>query len=111
MTRFMFVYHAPPMPEDAPEMAPEDMQAVMQQWSAWGEKAGEHLLDFGAPMDHGVRVTPAGTSPSESQVSGYSMLEAEDMDAALELARDHPHLNMPGGCEIEVLEVMPVPGS
>ncbi len=111
MTKFMFIYHAPPMPEGAPDMAPEDMQAVMQEWMTWSDKAGEHLLDFGAPMDHGVRVTSDGTSPSERQVSGYSMLEAADLDAALALASNHPHLNMPGGCEIEVHEVMPVPGS
>ena len=32
------------------------------------------------------------------------------MDAALALAQDHPHLNMPGGCTIEVHEAQPVPG-
>ena len=42
--------------------------------------------------------------------SGYTILEAEDLAAALELARVHPHLDMPGGCEIEVHEVQPVPG-
>jgi len=33
------------------------------------------------------------------------------MDAALALAKDHPHLRMPGGgCEIEVHEAQPIPG-
>ena len=43
-------------------------------------------------------------------MSGYSIIEVADLDAALALAKDHPHLNMPGGCEIEVHEVLPVPG-
>jgi hypothetical protein len=33
-----------------------------------------------------------------------------DFDAALDLARNHPHLNMPGGCEIEVHEAQAIPG-
>lgn len=35
---------------------------------------------------------------------------ADDLDAALELAMNHPHLNMPGGCEIEVHEAQAVAG-
>ena len=50
------------------------------------------------------------TSPSTREVVGYSLIEADDMTAALELARNHPHLNMPGGCEIEVHEAQPIPG-
>ncbi len=69
------------------------------------------MLDFGTPLAGGVRVTTEGTSPSTREVTGYTMIEAESMDAALELARNHPHLNMPGGCEIEVHEALPVPGS
>jgi len=43
-------------------------------------------------------------------VVGYSIIEASDMDAAVSLAKGHPHLNMPGGCEIEVHEAQPIPG-
>ena len=111
MTKFVFIYHAPPMPTDATAPSPEEMQAVMGQWMAWGDTVGERMLDFGTPLAGGVRVTTDGTSASTREVSGYSMIEAESMDAALELARNHPHLNMPGGCEIEVHEALPVPGS
>ena len=55
-------------------------------------------------------MTTEGTSPSTRDVAGYSILEADDLDAALDLARIHPHLNMPGGCEIEVHEAQAVPG-
>lgn len=110
MSKFMFVYHAPAMPEGAPEMSPEDMQAEMGKWMAWSEKVGSKMVDFGAPLAGGIRVTKDGTSPSTKEVSGYTLIEADDMDAALELARIHPHLDTPGGCEIEVHEVQPVPG-
>lgn len=110
MTKYMFIYHAPMAPADATPPSQEEMQAIMGQWNAWGDKVGDGLLDFGAPMAHGVRVTPDGTAPSTHEVAGYSMLEADSLDDAVALAQDHPHLNMPGGCTIEVHEAQPVPG-
>lgn len=111
MTKYVFVYHAPEQPADAAPMDPAQMQEVMGQWMQWAERVGKDMIDFGTPLAHGVRVTPDGTSPSTSEVAGYSTIEAESMDAALALAKDHPHLDMPGGCTIEVHEAQPVPGS
>lgn len=67
------------------------------------------MVDFGTPLAGGVRVTTDGTSPSTREVAGYSIIEATDLDAALALAKSHPHLNMPGGCEIEVHEAQATP--
>jgi hypothetical protein len=111
MTKFMFVYHAPMSPADAAPPDPDQMQAVMDQWMAWAGKVGDGMVDFGTPLANGVRVAADGsTSPSTREVAGYSIIEADDIDGALALAKDHPHLNMPGGCEIEVHEALPVPG-
>ncbi len=43
-------------------------------------------------------------------VNYHSPQEAESMDAVVEMLKNHPHLNMPGGCEIEVYESLPTPG-
>lgn len=110
MTKFVFIYHAPMTPAEATPPAPEQMEAVMGEWNAWAQRVGSGLVDFGTPLDGGVRVTNDGTSPSTREVAGYSIIEAESKDAALELAKGHPHLAMPGGCEIEVHEALPVPG-
>jgi hypothetical protein len=110
MSKYLFIYHAPMTPADAAPPSPEQMDAVMGEWNAWAQRVGDGLVDFGTPLAGGVRVTKGGTSPSSREVAGYSILEADDLDAALELAKGHPHLNMPGGCEIEVHEAQPVPG-
>jgi len=110
MTKFLFIYHAPMTPAEAAPPAPEDMQASMGEWNAWAAKVGDGLIDFGTPLANGVRVSPCGaTAPSQREVAGYSLVEAETAEAALELAKQHPHLNMPG-CEIEVHEAQHIPG-
>lgn len=110
MSKFVFIYHAPMTPAEAAPPSPEQMEAVMGEWNAWAGKVGDGMVDFGTPLAGGVRVTTKGTSPSTREVAGYSIIEARDLDAALALAKDHPHLNMPGGCEIEVHEVQAIPG-
>src|SRR4051794_36906052 len=105
MSKFVFVYHAPMTPADAAPPSPEEMEQVMGAWMGWAGKVGDGMVDFGTPLAGGARVTADGTvSPSERQVVGYTILEADSMDAALALAKEHPHLQMPGGCEIEVHE-------
>ncbi len=110
MTRYVFIYHAPNTPADATPPTPEQMEQVMEQWNAWAEKVGGAMADFGTPLAGGVEVTPDSTRSSTREVVGYTIIEADDMDAALGLAQAHPHLHMPGGCTIEVHEAQPIPG-
>jgi len=110
MAKYVFIYHAPMTPVQATPPTPEQMEAVMGQWNAWAGRVGERMIDFGTPLAGGVRVTPDATSPSTRQVVGYSIIEADDFAAALELTQAHPHLTMPGGCEIEVHQAQAIPG-
>ena len=110
MSKFLFIYHAPTTPAENTPSDPAEMEAVMGQWMEWAGRVGDGMVDFGTPLAGGVQVTPEGTSPSTREVVGYTLIEADSMDDALALAQDHPHLNMPGGCTIEVHEALPVPG-
>ncbi len=110
MSKYLFVYHAPMSPAGAAPPTPEQMDAVLGEWNAWAGRVGSGMVDVGAPLAGGTRVSPDGTSPSTREVVGYSLIEADDMATALDLARNHPHLNMPGGCEIEVHEAQAIPG-
>ena len=72
----------------------------------WAKSCGDSLVDMGAPLTGGQRITKSGTTPSTSDVVFYSVLEAENMEAAQAILAGHPHLEWAEGCEIEVYEAM-----
>ena len=110
MTKYLIVYHSPMNPSVEAAPADMDMEAEMKAWMDWGAGVGKNLTDFGTPLAGGVHVAPGGgTSPSTLEVSGYSFVEADSMDAAVGYTKNHPHLNFPGA-SIEVHELQAVPG-
>ena len=111
MKKFIVVYHAPQSAtQQMAQASPEEMQKGMAPWMAWAEKCGDGLVDMGSPLANGQKVTEAGTTPSDKNVVGYSVLQAETMAQAVAMLKDHPHLGWADGCEIEVHETMPLPG-
>lgn len=110
MKKFLVIYHAPTPPEDAMQGNPEEMKKVMGEWMQWMEDCQGAVTDMGTPLGGGMSVTPSGSGASTKDVVGYSMMEADSMDAVIEMLKKHPHLTMPGGCTIEVHESLPVPG-
>ncbi len=86
MPTYLFVYHAPMTPAEAAPPTPEQMAAVMGEWNAWAGKVGDGMIDFGTPLAGGTRVSRDGVSPSTREVAGYSLIEAADLDAALDWA-------------------------
>ena len=106
MSKFLVIYHAPAEAMAAMANAtPEEKEAGMKPWFAWKESIGAKLLDFGAPLMPGLQLLPDGsTKASTKEVTGYSMIEAADMDEAKSLLSGHPHLQWTGGCDIEVHE-------
>jgi len=107
MHKFMVLYLAPVSAEQMMNVSPEDRQKGMEPWMKWMEKCGKALVDGGAPLGKGMRVAKGGASGTKSEVTGYSVLELDSMDAAKKLMADHPHLTVPGA-SIEVFEYLPM---
>ena len=42
-------------------------------------------------------------------MTGFSILEAESMEAAIAMVQSHPHLRYAEGCEIEVRQYLTPP--
>lgn len=111
MKKFIVIYHAPM--EAAKKMAmasPEEAKKGMEPWFAWQKKVGSSIIDLGTPLGNGMKVTKSGTSPSDKEVVGYTILQAESMEQVVELLKGHPHLDWIDGCSIEVHESLPLPG-
>ena len=109
MRNILVTYHAPAsFMEMMKDATPEDMQKGMEPWMAWAAKCGDALVDMGAPLVGGQSLSNTGSSLSDRNVVGYSMLQAEDMQGAQALLEGHPHLGWAEGCEIEVHESVPM---
>ena len=113
MKKFIVTYHAPvELMQQTGESTPEEKEKGMEAWMAWAQKCGDKLVDFGTPLSNGLTLQPDGQSTSsDSQVCGYSILQAEDLEEAKQLLTGHPHLAWDASCLIEVHESMPTPGS
>ena len=110
MAKFLVMYHSPM--SAAQQMAsgtPEQAQAGMDAWMAWANKAGSAIVDLGTPLGNAQTVDKSGSKGSSSTAGGYSLLQADSMNAVRELLKEHPHLMVPGNT-IEVHEALPMPG-
>jgi hypothetical protein len=110
MRRYIVSYHAPlAVAERFAQATPEEAANGMQLWVDWAERIGPALVDPGKPLGNAMKVTKTGIAKADSRVIGMSILQANTMDEALEMVKDHHHLRWAEDCEIVVLEEMPIP--
>lgn len=97
MTKFVFAYHGGKMPEREEEGA-----QVMAAWNKWYEEMGPAIVDGGAPVGMSKTVSQNGVADDggSNPLSGYTLIEADTMDAAIEMAKGCPILE--GGGSVEV---------
>lgn len=100
MANYLLAYHGGSMPE-----TPEAQAATMKAWETWMGGLGAAIVDGGNPVG-AARVVSAGGAVSEgggaNPVSGYSVLQADSLDAAVKMAQGCPVLA--GGGSVEVCE-------
>lgn len=110
MSRYMMLYRAPSSAiEQMASATPEQAQAGMDAWMRWAAEAGERIVDLGAPLGESTVVGASGDVDG-SPVAGYSLMQAGSVDELKDLLENHPHLLM-DGASIQVLEVLPMPGT
>lgn len=101
MSQFIFVYHGGKAPE-----TPEDGAKEMALWQAWFADMGDAVAIPGNPVGMSRTVTATGVEDhgGANPVSGYTVVDAVDMDAATELAKGCPILADASG----TIEVAPI---
>ena len=106
MTKYLLLYRAPVSAQDQMANAtPEQAQAGMDAWMGWAGRVGSALADMGAPCQYATTVG-ASYPQSEGHIGGYSVVEADSLDAARALLDGHPHLMMGEGAGIDVHELL-----
>jgi hypothetical protein len=105
MARYLLVYRGGSQPES--EAAG---QQVMAAWIAWFGSLGAAVVDGGNPTAASRTIAPGGAvseGAGASPVTGYSVLSAESLDAAVQLAQGCPHLKAGGTVEVyETIQLM-----
>jgi hypothetical protein len=105
MTNFVLLYSGGSMPASEAEQ-----QAVMKAWEAWSSKLGDAMVNLGDPFTPMAKtISPDGKvsdGPVGTMASGYSIIKADSLDAAVAMARGCPVLQ--GGAKITVYETFDV---
>ena len=79
--------------------------AVMQAWMGWFDTLGAAVIDVGNPTWQSKTVNGDGSvsmGGGSNPITGYSLISAADIDAAVALAKGCPILS--GGGSVEVCE-------
>jgi hypothetical protein len=98
MAKYLFVYHGGKNPESEAEVA-----EVLDAWGAWFGSMGTAVVDGGNPVGMSSTVNPDGSvtdNGGSNPATGYSLIEAPDLDDALARARGCPILASGGSIEL-----------
>ena len=102
MGNYLLTFHGGSMPEGK-----EAQDAAMGAWNSWFGTLGDALVDGGNPISQAKAISPDGSvMDATSAPSGYSILKADSLDAAVALAEGCPVLA--GGASVLVSETFPV---
>jgi hypothetical protein len=90
--------------------SPEEGKQHMAKYMEWLSSLGEKAVSPMNPFKDTQTVKPDGTaaSGSSTKMSGFTIIQADSMDAALSIAQSCPFLEIGGS--LEVSELMQMPG-
>ena len=100
MPNYVFAYHGGKKPE-----SPEAGAKQMAKWKAWLGGLGDAVVNPGTPLGMSKTVSAAGVSDDggSNPLAGFSIVQADGMEAALEMAKACPFVEIG---TIEVAEAM-----
>ena len=98
MPKYLITYHGGegmPASEDARKQA-------MAAFMAWVESTGGAMVDPGAPLGKGSTVSREAqtATPASEPIAGYTIVQADDLDTAVGLVRNHPFIARGGSLQV-----------
>lgn len=98
MAKYLFVYHGGKKPE-----TDEEYQQVMDEWGNWFGSMGAAAVDGGNPVGQSYTINGDGAvtdNGGPNPASGYSLIEASDLNDAIAKAKGCPILGEGGSVEL-----------
>jgi transcription antitermination factor NusG len=83
----------------------------LQAWMDWGAKHAAAIVDQGGPLGKTKRASRAGIADTRNSITGYVIVQAESHDAAVRMFENHPHFTTFPGDSVEVMDMIPIPGT
>lgn len=99
MSKFIFTYRQP-----ANYVPSQTDPNVVSPWTKFFEGIGSRIVEPGQPVFERAALGEIGGS---TKLAGYSIVEADSLDAGLALARECPAIEQGGGVEVGVLAELP----
>jgi len=113
MKDFLFVFRSETSPRT--NASPEQLQANMKLWMDWigGIAAQNKLIDRGNRLETGGKVVKPGNLitdgpyiETKEMIGGYTLVKADSIDEATEMAKGCPILTFGGNVEVREIGVM-----
>lgn len=105
MSQFVYLYRGAERGR-----SPERTQEMIQKWMTWLKELGEqgYIKDPGQPLEHTGKlvkgkhktVTDGPFTEAKDIVGGYTLIEARDLDQAVELSKGCPIFEVEGAVEV-----------
>lgn len=98
MAKYLFVYHGGKKAENEEELA-----KGLDEWGRWFGSMGAAVIDGGNPVSFSNMVNPDGSITGDggaNPATGYSLIEASNLDDALAKAKGCPILQADGSVEV-----------
>ena len=89
MPNYVLAYYGEPKFKN-----PEDGAKHMAKWRAWSTSLKDSWVNPGSPLEKSKIVSLSGISDDNAsdRLTGYSVLKADSLEAAIAIAKKCPHL-------------------
>jgi hypothetical protein len=103
MPQFIIVYLGGNQPSD-----PQESKQNYAKYKEWLASLGNSAVSPANPFKNTSTVNPDGsvTAGSSTKISGYTIIDVDSMEKALEIARACPFLEIGGSLEVSELVQM-----
>ena len=103
MANFMIAYYGGNQPSSK-----EEGMAQMAKWKAWIEGLGEDVVNPGTPL-MGTKIVTSSDVQDENDpnaMKGFAVVKAESIEAAVEIAKSDPFLDVDGTIRVSQMMEM-----